>query len=99
MKRILLILIALCFSVQVFASEVTEFLESICEKNCNTTIKIVSKTEHTDNYNQKIGDVTFPYIAYGYGYMKKKKCKKQTISYICLLNENCKPIWGYIIPR
>ena len=99
MKRKILTLIALCFSLSVSASEVTEFLESVCEANCNTTVKIVSKTEHIDVYNQKIGDILFPYIAYGFGYKKEKKLKKQTISYICLLDENYKPIWGYVIPR
>ena len=38
-------------------------------------------------------------IVYGYGYMKIPKCKKQRISYITLIGNDCKPIWGYVIPR
>ena len=99
MKKLLSLIIILCCSLSVSASEVTKFLENICEKDCNKNVTIVSKAEHTDIYNQKIGDIVFPYITYGYGYMKESHCKKKTISYICLSDKNCNPVWGYIIPR
>ena len=61
--------------------------------------KIVSKKEFIDKYEQKVGDYYISSIVYGYGYMKIPKCKKQRISYITLIGNDCKPIWGYVIPR
>ena len=82
-----------------YATEVTDYLENIYLQEHSTATKIVSKDEHIEQYEQKLGNESFPFIAYGFGYMKVKRCKKQTISYICLLDNNCQPIWGYIIPR
>ena len=69
-------------------------------KEYNTKVKIITKEEHIDKYEQKIGNCFISSIVYGVGYMKRPKCKKIRITYICLL-ENCEkpPIWGYIIPR
>ena len=59
----------------------------------------VSKKEFIDKYEQKVGDYYISSIVYGYGYMKIPKCKMQRISYITLIGNDCKPVWGYVIPR
>ena len=58
---------------------------------------IVVKKEHTEEYPQVLKENVIKAITYGYGDMKIRGCKKFRISYICLLDENCKPFWSYII--
>ena len=65
----------------------------------NDGANIIAKKEFIDKYEQKVGDYYISSIVYGYGYMKIPKCKKQRISYITLIGNDCKPIWGYVIPR
>ena len=81
------------------ASECSKYLTDLYTQECDCAVKIVSKKEFADKYEQKIGDYFVSSIVYGYGYMKKHKCKKVRITYITLLGCNGEPIWGYVIPR
>lgn len=99
MKRLFLILILMVFLLPAGASECTKYLTDLYTKENETSCKIVSKQEFTDKYEQKIGDYYISSIVYGYGYMKKRKCRKIRIAYITLLDCNDNPIWGYVIPR
>ena len=98
--RKLLLLIVLFSTLNVSATCYSDYLEEVYSKEHNTKVKIISKDEHIDKYEQKIGDNFISSIVYGVGYLKIPKCKKIRITYICLLkNCNSKPVWGYIIPR
>ena len=101
MKNIFLI-ICLFFSVLTsFATstEASKYAEEQYSKQIgNDKVHINVKKEHTVEYTQKIGDKIIPAITYGYGDMKTNKCRKVRVSYICLLDENCKPIWSYVVP-
>ena len=85
--------------LDVHATDVTDYLKAVYEEQNNVKAKIVSKGESVSKYEQYVGETFVPNIAYGYGYLKIKRCKRQVISYICLLDCDNKPIWGYIIPR
>ncbi len=100
MKKLLLITLILLSTLNANATCYSEYLEDLYSKELNTKVKITSKEEHIDKYEQKIGDYFISSIVYGVGYMKQPKCKKIRITYICLL-ESCDkpPIWCYIIPR
>ena len=102
MKKILIVLILLLtttFSVSARSTEASKFAENQYSKQyCVKPIINVLK-EHTEKYNQKIGEMFIPAITYGYGSMKVKGERKCRISYMCLLNEECKPVWSYIIKR
>ena len=82
------------------ASQYTDYFSDLYSKEYNKRVKIVSKDEQIEKYEQKIGEQFVSSIVYGVGYMKRPKCKKLRITYICLL-ESCDkpPIWGYVIPR
>ena len=83
-----------------FSTEASDFISKMCSDTCqNKKIKITVKKEHTEEYNQTVGNEFIPKITYGYGDMKINGRNKQRISYICLLNRNLKPIWGYVVPR
>ena len=83
-----------------FSTEASAFISNMCSDTCQTKkVKITVKKEHTEEYNQIVGNEFIPKITYGYGDMKISGHKKQRISYICLLNCKLKPIWGYVIPR
>ncbi len=99
MKRIVLLMgIYLCMT-SVWATEASKFAEEQYSKQTgNERVHITVKKEHTVEYQQKIGEQMIPAITYGYGDMKAKKRKKCRITYICLLDENCNPIWSYIFP-
>lgn len=99
MRRVFLLLIISLLSLPAGASECSKYLTDLYSQECDTQVKIVSKDEHIDSYQQKIGEAYVSSIAYGTGYLKKKKCRKIRVTYICLLDENCKPFWGYIVPR
>lgn len=99
MKKIVALILTFLTMLSVNATESTEYLESIYQPKYEQKLKIVSKGEVIDKYDQTFNGVYIPEISYGFGYMKVKKCKKQTISYICLLDCNRKPLWGYVIPR
>ena len=64
----------------------------------NPKVHINVKKEHTVEYQQKIGDQLVPAITYGWGDMKAIGEKKKRISYIILLDEECKPFWSFITP-
>lgn len=97
-KIVLLICLYLCVSVAK-ATEASEYAEKQYSRQTgNEKVHITVKKEHTVEYQQKIGEQIIPAITYGYGDMKAIKQKKCRITYICLLDENCKPIWSYIFP-
>jgi len=81
------------------ATECTNYLTNIYSNDKELSVKIISKTEHNDKYEQKIGDYYVSSITYGTGWMKCSRRKKMRISYITIYDKNCKPIWGYVIPR
>ena len=94
MKNLFLIL-----SVSASSTEASKYAEAQYAKQIgNEKVHINVKKEHTIEYRQKIGEQMIPAITYGYGDMKAKKCRKVRVSYICLLDEECKPIWSYIVP-
>ena len=99
MKRLFLILLFSLFLLPANARECSKYLTEKYTNECECPVKIVSKAEFIDKYEQKIGDVYVSSIVYGNGYMKKRRCKKIRVTYITLYDENCKPIWGYVIPR
>ena len=86
-------------SASAYSTEASVFLEKQYKDRDGNKSCIVVKKEHTEEYMQKIGDKTIHAITYGHGYMKLKGERKCRISYICLLDNNCQPIWGYVIPR
>ncbi len=100
MKKLFL-LIAFCIGMlsASASTEASKFAEEQYSKQTgNEKVHITVKKEHTVEYQQKIGKQMIPAITYGYGDMKAKKQKKCRITYICLLDEECKPMWSYIIP-
>lgn len=99
MKRILLALV-FCFSILVAsATEYSEFAAKEYAQRCNKeNVRITVKKEHVEKYAQEVGEEFIPYIAYGYGDMRARKCRKQRVSYICLLDCDLNPLWSYIIP-
>ena len=100
MRKLLLLTLILFSTLGANATCCSDYLTDLYSKEYNTKVKIITKEEHIDKYEQKIGNCFISSIVYGVGYMKRTKCKKIRITYICLL-ENCEkpPIWGYIIPR
>ncbi len=101
MKKIILSFIAslITLSVSAYSTECSNYLEKQYKDKDGNNSKIIVKKEHTEEYMQKIGDKMIPAITYGYGYIKLKGERKCRISYICLLDKDCNPIWGYVIPR
>ena len=99
MKRLFFIL-AICFSVlSVNATEYSKFAaEQYAQENNKENVKITVKKEHVEEYAQEVGDTFVPYIAYGYGDLKAAKCRKQRITYICLLDNERNPLWSHIFP-
>ncbi len=65
----------------------------------NMNVKIHSKKEFCNPCEQKIGDNYISQITYGQADFKVKKCRKQKVSYICVFDNDCKPFWGFVIPR
>ena len=98
MKRVLLTIFILFTTLSVNATESTDYLKSVYQPQYERKLKVVSKEEFIDKYDQYFNGVYIPSISYGYGYMKVKRCKKVSISYICILDCDGKPIWGAIIP-
>ena len=99
MWRFALILIIFFLAVPVQATECTKYLVDLYSKEYGCPVKITSRKEFVDKYEQKIADYEVFSIVYGYGFMKRPKCKRMRITYITLMNNDCKPIWGYVIPR
>lgn len=88
----------LCFYLSVLycsATEASKYVSNLYGKNSH----IVVKKEHTQELFQHVGNKDISAITYGWGDLKVKGCKKCSISYVCILNKERKPIWGYVIPR
>lgn len=100
MKRIILSVMFILSSLTVHASECTDYLMNLYSNSHSKPVKIICRKEFIDKYEQKIGDKFISSIVYGQADMKiQGQRKKVRVSYICLLENDCKPIWGYIIPR
>lgn len=99
MRRVLLILMLLLTTVSANATECSKYLRKVYSDECNAKVKVVSKKEFIDKYEQEIDGEQVSAIAYGTGYIKYPKCKKQDILYVCLLREDCSIIWGEVIPQ
>ena len=99
MKKLILFLSVLLLTNSAFATEATDYLVEKYSKECGSRVKIQSLKEHTDFYSQKIGDYYITSIVYGYGSMKMPNCRRMRITYVCILDKENQPIWGYVIPR
>ncbi len=81
------------------ASDCTDFLSQIYSENYHKNVKIISKREFCDKCEQKLGNEVVSSIVYGLADMKIKGQRKQKVTYICLIGNDCQPIWGYVIPN
>lgn len=101
MKRLFIILslIMATMTSALAATPCSKYLEEKYSKECPNFVKLVSKKEHIDVCEQQIGNQYISSIGYGIGYMKIRGQRKTNISYICILDNNNQPIWGYVIPR
>lgn len=99
--KFFIFIIFFCFTISVsFGTEASDYISKQCSIFYkNKKVHITVKKEHTEDYNQTVGNEFIPKITFGYGDMKINGYKKQRISYICLLNRSLKPIWGYVMPR
>ena len=101
MKRFVLFLLSGIFlsTVSAFATVSSDYLQDLYSCRYDTQVRFKSKKEFVDKYEQKFGDIFISSIAYGYADLKIKGRKKIKVSYICLLGNDLKPVWGYVIPR
>ena len=101
MKKLLILSIFtyFIFSSSVFATTSTDYLQEIYSKTCNKEVTIKSKKEFIDKYEQRLGDKFISSIVYGEADFKIKGARKKRVSYVCMLENDCTPIWGYILPR
>ena len=96
-KIVLLFCIWLTVLSPAFPTQYSEFAAREFASRCNRErVHITVKKEHIENYATDIGDTFIPYIVYGYGDLKSKNCKKQRVTYICLLDKDKRPLWSYI---
>ena len=98
-KLIILLFFILISTTCVHASDCTKYLVDLYSKEYNCPVKIVSRQEFVNKYEQKFGEYNLKSIVYGFGFMKRPKCRRVRITYIALMDENCKPVWGYVMPR
>ncbi len=100
MKRKFLVSLLILLSTSAsFATEATDYLVNMYANEYNMKVKIRSKKEFCNPCQQKIGDNCISEIVYGQADFKLKKVRKQKVSYICLLDNDSKPFWGFVIPR
>lgn len=100
MKRVIILaLFVLLNSLPIFATDASDFLAEMYTKEYNCNVKIKSKKEYCDKYEQEIGGQYISSIVYGQANMKIKGHKKQKVTYICLLKNDCEIFWGYVIPN
>ena len=100
MKRVVLIFLSImALMPAVLATETTDFLTKIYTEECNAPVKIVSKKEFCNPYEQEIGRTYISAIVYGQATFKVKKHRKTKVSYISVLDKEQKPFWGYVIPH
>ena len=101
MKKLIIFLV-FCLSiikVSAHTTEASKFAEEQYAKQIgNEKVKINVKKEHTVEYQQKVGEQSVPAITYGYGDMRAYKGRKVRISYLVLLDEECKPFCSFIVP-
>ena len=95
----LLICLLLLNSLTVYATESTDFLVDLYSKEYSQNVKIKPYKEFKNPCEQKIGDNYISEIVYGQAKFKMKKVRTQKVSYICVMDENKQPFWGYVIPR
>ena len=74
MKRLTLLFVfcITTLSASAYTTEASKFVEEQYAKKFTSQPKINVKKEHTEEYQQKIGDQMIPAITYGYGDMKVK---------------------------
>lgn len=96
MKKVFSVII--CFTIgNCFASEYSKFAEKeFSQRCCRENVRITVKKEHVEICAQEIGGKFIPYMAYGYGDLKSKNCKKQRITYMCLLDCKLTPILSFV---
>ena len=100
MKELISFIVFSLTIIGVYAStEASNFAEKQYSAQIgNENVHIIVKKEHTMEYLMPVGTEKISAVTYGYGDMKVKGCTKCRITYICLLGENFKPVWSYIIP-
>ena len=98
MQKFILCFLLLTLSSSAMASQYTDYFSDLYSKEYNKRVKIVSKDEQIEKYEQKIGEQFVSSIVYGVGYMKVKGERKKRITYIVLLKNNCEIFWAHVIP-
>lgn len=99
MKLRVLVCLLLLNTVAAYATEATDFLVNMYSNEYNQNVKIKAYKEYSNPCQQKIGDNYVSEIVYGQAKFKKKKMRTAKVSYVCVMDENNKPFWGFVIPR
>ncbi|MBR6127563.1 hypothetical protein IKQ21_07765 [bacterium] len=80
-----------------FSTEFSDYAAKQFAHSCGREkVHITVKKEHIEIFAQEVGEKFVPFVVYGYGDLKSKNCKKQRVTYICLLDTSANPLWSYI---
>ena len=100
MKNLGLIFLIFVFtSLCANATVSTDYLQKVYSCQCNKDVTFKSKKEYIDKYEQRLGEKFISSIVYGEADMKIKGKRKKRVLYICMLENDTTPIWGYVLPR
>lgn len=97
MKILRLILINLIFINTAHASVCTDYLSEIYSSQHGKKIEITQKNnEHTDKLEDRIGNRFVSSVVYGKARIRGLGKRQKTLNYACLMENDKKPLWGYI---
>ena len=97
MKILHFLLINLIIVNTAYASVCTDYLSEIYSSQHGRKIEITQKNnEHIDKLEDYIENRLVSSVVYDKARIRGIKKKKKTLNYACLMENDKKPLWGYI---
>lgn len=97
MKILHFLLINLIIVNTAYASVCTDYLSEIYSSQHGRKIEITQKNnEHIDKLEDYIENRFVSYVVYGKARIRGLSKRQKTLNYACLMENDKKPLWGYI---
>lgn len=96
MKKLLALIICNIICTPIYASVCADYLSADLSNSYKKQVAIIAKQENIEKYEKYMGKQFISSLIYGKGKMTSGKKTIRKIHYSCLMENDLKPVFGYV---